>query len=397
MLDVKNVRLNDGIVLNVMNDYIGKQIEKSKNYYEYEILSNFIDYFPTNAVVYDIGANIGNHTVFFSKYLKAKKVYSFEPSEEVYNLLKGNIERNYLKGVETYNYAIGERNSLGNITIDESNLGASTMNEDEQGNVEIKPLDSFEKDAPDFVKIDVEGFELKVLLGMKNILTKHKPVLWIEIFDDHFKQVDDFLKEYNYVLIDRWLDNHVYVSVDENSYQDLFELIKNKAFRRFNSEINRLTLLMRDKNSVITTLQKKIADISNNSKDVKNEKVNDLLLDKLNQVLEREHHTLNRFDEMLDKYFKQVNFLEGNNDKSEYRSQQEILSNISFISREEELIQKIEEQILESKRIETENTLLKSELLNANREKEQLNNKYNALKNSKLGKLTLKYWSYRNK
>lgn len=387
MLEVKNIRLNDGIVLSVMNDYIGQQIEKSKNYYEYEILSNFIDYFPTDAVIYDIGANIGNHTVFFSKYLKAKKVFSFEPSKDVYDLLNSNVEKNYLKGVETYNYAVGDKDSLGYITIDENNMGASKVSDDEQGNIEIKSLDSFGKDVPDFVKIDVEGFELKVLMGMKNMLQKHKPVLWVEIFDEHFNEVDDFLKEYNYILIDRWLDNHIYLSLQGDNYQNLFELIKNKAFRRYNSEINRLTLLIREKNSVITTLQRKVAATSSTSIE-KMGNLNNLLLTRLEQVLERENHTLNKFDEMLDKYL---------NDGIGNRNQEEILSNLSFISREEELIQKLEAQILESKRIETENTLLRSELLNSNREKEQLNSKYNALKNSKLGKLTLKYWSYRNK
>lgn len=47
-----------------------------------------------NKIVVDIGANIGNHTVFFANVCKAKKVYSFEPQEKVFEILKKNVEIN---------------------------------------------------------------------------------------------------------------------------------------------------------------------------------------------------------------------------------------------------------------------------------------------------------------
>lgn len=367
MVEEKKIQLIDGIVLNVMNDYIGKQIENKRNYYEYEILTYFLDYLPTNGVIYDIGANIGNHTVFFKKYLKPKKVISFEPSRELFELLNENVKNNYLDEIETYNIAVGDRNSFGKIIENEDNMGASKVIESEKGNIEIKTLDSMGKDIPNFVKIDVEGFELKVLHGMKNIIQIHKPVVWIEIFEENFEEVDEFFKENNYVIIDRWLDNYVYMTVDEQNYRNLFDIIKRKAFRRYNSEINRLTLLIREKNSVIKKLDEKLKDAIDHTASTEYGKILEILA-KLEQQF-----NVNELDE-----------------------KEKILNNINFISREEELIKKIEQQVLEIQRIEMENSLLKSELQNSNREKELLMRKYNSLKNSKLGKLTLKYWAFRN-
>lgn len=432
MVESKSVQLIDGIVLSTMNDYIGSIIEKSKNYYEYELLSNFIDYIPANSIIYDVGANIGNHTVFFSKYLKPRKIYTFEPETTVYKLLIANIDRNNLKDIETYNFAIGEKDGVGTLSIDEKNMGASKVSITEEGQVVIKSLDSLDIELPDFVKIDVEGFELDVLLGMKEILTNKKPIMWIEIFDDNKKAVDEFLRKYHYVLVDRWLDNYIYLPVAEEHYISLFELIKNKAMARFNSEINRLTLLMRNKNELINNLQKKIHELEKRpSLDSDKETIYDLFFGKMEQVIEKENDTVKRFNDILDHYVKQITDLEKEkldlkqiieqmkiekNDlifrlengeyeimsshnmmSNNHRERDAILSNLSLINREEEIVRKLEDQIIKTERIQDENEKLKLELANFRKENQQITKSYNALKNSTLGKLTLKYWEFRNR
>ena len=49
--------------------------------------------------------------------------------------------------------------------------------------VKTKTLDSYEFTQVDFIKIDVESFELKVLQGAENTIRKHKPVMYIEMCD----------------------------------------------------------------------------------------------------------------------------------------------------------------------------------------------------------------------
>ncbi len=54
------------------------------------------------------------------------------------------------------------------------------------------------------LKIDVEGYENKVLLGMKNLLKKNKILLQIEIFDNNFKKVNKLLEKNKFKLINKF-------------------------------------------------------------------------------------------------------------------------------------------------------------------------------------------------
>src|SRR3972149_7078986 len=67
---------------------------------------NHIAQFQKPGKWFDIGASIGNHTLFFA--MLGAKVYSFEPFQESYSHLNANIERNDFV-VNTYNIALGDR------------------------------------------------------------------------------------------------------------------------------------------------------------------------------------------------------------------------------------------------------------------------------------------------
>lgn len=59
--------------------------------------------------------------------------------------------------------------------------------------------ENFKDDKIDLIKIDVEGYEYKVLLGAKETLKKYNPVIIIECFDKYFEKVNSLLNEYGYV------------------------------------------------------------------------------------------------------------------------------------------------------------------------------------------------------
>lgn len=59
------------------------------------------------------------------------------------------------------------------------------------------------KEKIDVVKIDVEGFEINVIKGMRRILQKDKHVLWIEIFEENKAEMDKILSECGYKQIDK--------------------------------------------------------------------------------------------------------------------------------------------------------------------------------------------------
>ena len=85
----------------VEGEYVQKKIYYEKDYYERDILDEIKKNIPSNSVILDIGANIGNHTVFFCKECNAKKVYAFEPVSITFEILQKNIAINNLETVVT--------------------------------------------------------------------------------------------------------------------------------------------------------------------------------------------------------------------------------------------------------------------------------------------------------
>lgn len=187
-----------------MNDYIQKVIYTSKNFYEIGMLGDIKKRLGENKIIIDAGANIGNHTVYFSKICKADKVYSFEPQKNIYEILKRNVEINNMKDkVELYNIGLGNEHFYANIDIvDENNLGMSKINKDTKGTIEIDTLDNVlltELNRVDMIKVDVEGMEIDVLKGAKEILRKFKPIVYIEAAtDEEFRNVTIYLEQYGY-------------------------------------------------------------------------------------------------------------------------------------------------------------------------------------------------------
>jgi FkbM family methyltransferase len=158
--------------------------------WEPELNDIFKRYINKNSIVVDIGASIGINTIKMSKF--AKKVYSFEPFTQSFELLNTNISINNLDNVETFNYGLGneeknidkmwfgflnKKKNMGTLRI---NKLYNLYNEPVDVNIKIKKLDNILNEPIDFIKIDVEGFENEVLLGAMNIITKYKPIIIME-------------------------------------------------------------------------------------------------------------------------------------------------------------------------------------------------------------------------
>lgn len=210
----------------VDGDYIQKKIFLSEGFYESEelcYLNEFLRKYygdKKEITVCDIGANIGNHTLYFAKILGGgvKWVYSFEPVVSTFDILKKNIEINNLHNVSLYNCALGEVNGNGDVLVrDESNAGANSIVYDENGVTDIKMLDSFQFEYKiDFLKMDVEGFEKSVLNGAKEFLKKNHPVLYIEIFDTNYAEVLRLLEEIGYFKVDSIDKNYIFTYRDDS-------------------------------------------------------------------------------------------------------------------------------------------------------------------------------------
>lgn len=180
-----------------IKDVIQKIIYQTHNFYEDEMLEDIRNRVKESSEIIDIGANIGNHTIFFSSICECK-VHAFEPQRSVFNVLEKNVQLNNQENqVELYDIALGEEENKGDIKIvDSNNLGRSEIEQNINGEIIINTLDNFINlfKNIDIIKIDVEGMELNVLKGAINTINKFKPLLYIETKkQEDFEIINNFL------------------------------------------------------------------------------------------------------------------------------------------------------------------------------------------------------------
>lgn len=171
-------------------DYIGNYINVYGRY-EKSLLNKLREIIiqqGNSYTVLDIGANIGNHAVFFSEFFE--EVIAFEPNPKTYSVLKINTE--LLVNVTCMMIGASSRNATLNFSINELNMGDSRIisdkteiNNEADSNItiDVSPIDAIEeiKDKNiGLIKIDVQGHEVDVIRGMLNTLRKNTPMIVFE-------------------------------------------------------------------------------------------------------------------------------------------------------------------------------------------------------------------------
>ena len=140
--------------------------------------TNFVkDSVNKGDVVIDIGANIGYYTLMFAKLVgDTGKIYSFEPDPRNFLILEKNIQINGYNNVILEKKAVSNKLGKSTLYVNENSAGSSMHKPNNVVNqiyVDLITLDNyFEVNAitPDFIKIDIEGYELNALKGMESIL-----------------------------------------------------------------------------------------------------------------------------------------------------------------------------------------------------------------------------------
>jgi FkbM family methyltransferase len=128
--------------------------------------------------VVDVGAFIGDHTIAYSEKVGTRgKVIAFEPNPDAFECLKFNMQK--CENVVSRNEAAGLSGKVVLIKHPE-NIGMTYVENSDKGFKTVS-IDSLNLDKCNFIKIDVEGFELNVLKGAEQTLKRFKPALLIEI------------------------------------------------------------------------------------------------------------------------------------------------------------------------------------------------------------------------
>jgi FkbM family methyltransferase len=143
-----------------------------------------------NPIFLDIGANVGHHSLFMSKY--CGEVHAFEPYDKVKNIFLSKILLNKRPNIFVYNVGLGEKSEFldfyapagRNIATGSFMPEHAKDNNIKYGKLEIVEGDSYisklNLKSIDLIKIDVEGFEKYVLLGLRNTLEKFRPAVVME-------------------------------------------------------------------------------------------------------------------------------------------------------------------------------------------------------------------------
>ena len=121
----------------------------------------------------DIGSNVGMWTRELAQ--KFEQVYCFEPNPNFIECFNKNIHE---ANVQLFQYGLSNKEHTASLTAFNS-----TIITKKEGNIKCRTLDSFNLNDIDFIKIDVDGFEVEVLLGAENTIKRNNPVINVEMKD----------------------------------------------------------------------------------------------------------------------------------------------------------------------------------------------------------------------
>lgn len=158
----------------------------------------------------DVGANKGLYTYYLAKL--SRNVIAFEANPELCRFLKGAVAKNVTvinKGLsdcsslkELHTPIIKNRSSFNTSTLEPAHVSNKTCRKQI---IETADLDSYEFENIGFIKIDVEGHEMKVLKGAEKSIARSKPAIQIEILADKSgiedQEVVRFLKAAGYEML----------------------------------------------------------------------------------------------------------------------------------------------------------------------------------------------------
>jgi FkbM family methyltransferase len=175
-------------------------------FFEQGELRSLLKLIGTGKSIVEIGANVGNHVVFYAQHMQARKIYPFEPNPACTEILRENIRLNGIEGViddRGIGIGLGARNGhFRAVQEDPDNLGATRLIADDSATIVVTSLDEIASGiAFDFMKIDVEGMEFEVLEGARNSIRANRPVIYIEVWNDSIQRLDDWMTANQYELV----------------------------------------------------------------------------------------------------------------------------------------------------------------------------------------------------
>lgn len=155
----------------------------------------------------DVGGNVGNHAVWAARILHAPRVIVFEPDPHSARVCEINLRLNGCeREVELRRKGLSA--TAGGAAIAEElgdNLGGTRLAEADEGPlILVRGDDELAGEPVGLLKIDTEGFELKVLQGLQAVIAQRRPTIYIEVENENLAAFDDFCARAGYRVVERF-------------------------------------------------------------------------------------------------------------------------------------------------------------------------------------------------
>ena len=164
-------------------DHIGNAVRASGEPYERDLLRVLGPFVHPESVVIDVGANIGNHALYFA-ITRGALVHAFEPNPTSRRYLHESLEANHIDRVIIHPEGLSDWRGTASL-VQQEDLGMVSLTPSPDGEIQVARLDDFEfplEPRITVVKIDVEGDEAAILDGATRTLKEHQPLIAIEAF-----------------------------------------------------------------------------------------------------------------------------------------------------------------------------------------------------------------------
>jgi FkbM family methyltransferase len=215
-----------------------------------EDLITIADYFiQEKTIIIDVGANVGFESLYFARKYPANLIYSYEPTEIPYKCLVRSKEINNLENLKIFKLGVGE--SKGQLEIYSAtektyNKGLASI----ENNFDID--DTFVKEYIDmvtldnhvkenmkvsFIKIDVQGYEPKVLQGAINLIENDRPVIIYEHVEKYYSDTMELRNKITNLLSPLGYDFYLIRSRSAFRPHRFLEKINLKSGKEINGDV----------------------------------------------------------------------------------------------------------------------------------------------------------------
>ncbi len=199
-------------------EHILNLIRAHRRFYGRDLLDHLAVHGPRGGVYVDVGANIGNHSVFFGRFL-ADQVVAVEPDPHLLRLLARNLHANGVVEWTTVAVALGAEPGVGTLSPREGyegNAGAQrVVSAAPDAGTATVPVDTLDRvlaglgpetaAGVSLVKLDIEGMELEALHGARQLLENHGPDVVVEAAGEaEHAAVASLLESYGYRQVARF-------------------------------------------------------------------------------------------------------------------------------------------------------------------------------------------------